>query len=49
VLLELPRFKVEYGVKSLKKELIAMGMQDAFEPTAEFQRMTGTRNPKPEI
>jgi serine protease inhibitor len=38
--LELPRFKVEIGVRSLKKTLAEMGMTEAFGATADFARMT---------
>lgn len=34
--LTLPRFKVEYGTKSLVKSLSAMGMDEAFKPVADF-------------
>jgi len=40
VKLYLPRFKVEYGVKSLKSALADMGMHDAFQASAQFHRMT---------
>ena len=42
VKLELPRFKVEYGVKSLKSQLSEMGMKEAFLPQAAFDRMTSS-------
>ena len=42
VKLELPRFKVEYGVKSLKHQLSEMGMTEAFWASATFDRMTGS-------
>lgn len=34
--LTLPRFKVEYGTKSLQKALSAMGMDEAFKTSADF-------------
>ena len=43
VKLELPRFKVEYGVKSLKHQLSEMGMAEVFGPSATFDRMTGSQ------
>lgn len=36
VILELPRFKLEYGVKELNDSLISLGMEEAFSPYADF-------------
>ena len=36
VILELPRFKLEYGVKELNDSLISLGMKEAFSPYADF-------------
>ncbi|HEX9059741.1 MAG TPA: serpin family protein [Clostridia bacterium] len=38
--LTLPRFKVEYGSKSLKESLNAMGMGEAFKSSADFSGIT---------
>ena len=43
VKLWLPRFKVEYGAKSLKQVLNALGMTHAFGGSAEFVRMTDSQ------
>ncbi|UWG96571.1 serpin family protein [Dehalobacter sp. DCM] len=39
VLLQLPRFKVEYGIKDLKDSLSALGMGLAFTDNADFSRI----------
>ncbi len=36
VRLSLPRFKLEYGIKNLNDSLVALGMGEAFEDTADF-------------
>lgn len=36
VLLYIPRFKIEYGVKELKNVLVSMGMEEAFSLKAKF-------------
>ena len=36
VILKLPRFKIEYGIKSLNDSLIALGMGEAFNAGADF-------------
>lgn len=36
VILQLPRFKLEYGIKSLNDSLTALGMGEAFSDTADF-------------
>ncbi|HHX49904.1 MAG TPA: serpin family protein [Clostridia bacterium] len=36
VLLRLPRFKLEYGIKQLNDSLIALGMEEAFSERADF-------------
>ncbi len=36
VLLQLPRFKLEYGIKNLNNSLTALGMGDAFTDKADF-------------
>lgn len=36
VLVQIPKFKMEYGIKSLKDGLTAMGMGEAFNKTADF-------------
>lgn len=36
VILKLPRFKIEYGIKDLNDSLIAMGMGEAFSADADF-------------
>ncbi|HEX9059580.1 MAG TPA: serpin family protein, partial [Clostridia bacterium] len=38
--LTLPRFKVEYGTKSLVESLGTMGMGEAFKPSADFSGIT---------
>lgn len=40
VLLKLPRFKVEYGVTSLKQTLQTMGVEQVFQPEAELGRIS---------
>jgi len=40
VVLEMPRFKLEYGIKNLNKSLTAIGMGEAFSEQADF---TGIR------
>lgn len=40
VTLTLPRFKVAYGVKLINEELQALGLHQAFEPTADFSKIT---------
>ncbi|HOP69282.1 MAG TPA: serpin family protein [Bacillota bacterium] len=39
VLLQMPRFKVEYGIKNLNDALKALGMEEAFGGTADFSGM----------
>eukprot|EP00286_Rhodomonas_abbreviata_P023398 CAMPEP_0181308314 /NCGR_PEP_ID=MMETSP1101-20121128/11394_1 /TAXON_ID=46948 /ORGANISM="Rhodomonas abbreviata, Strain Caron Lab Isolate" /LENGTH=387 /DNA_ID=CAMNT_0023414683 /DNA_START=248 /DNA_END=1411 /DNA_ORIENTATION=- len=39
VKLQLPRFKIEYGVKSLKEALQGLGVEAAFTPGGHFMRM----------
>lgn len=41
IIVYLPRFKLEYGIKSLKNSLIALGMGEAFSEMADF---SGIRN-----
>ncbi|MFY9426643.1 MAG: serpin family protein [Caldicoprobacterales bacterium] len=41
VILKIPRFKLEYGIKSLKNCLIDLGMEEAFSDMADF---SGIRN-----
>lgn len=41
VVVNLPRFKLEYGIKSLKDSLKALGMKEAFSDMADF---SGIRN-----
>lgn len=36
VTINLPKFKMEYGIKMLNEQLIAMGMEDPFSPMADF-------------
>lgn len=36
VILKLPRFKIEYGIKNLNDTLIALGMGEAFNASADF-------------
>lgn len=36
VILQIPRFKLEYGVKELNDSLISLGMEEAFSPYADF-------------
>jgi serpin B len=36
VTLNLPKFKMEYGIKEINNQLIAMGMEHPFSPTADF-------------
>ena len=36
VVLQIPRFKIEYGIKELNESLIALGMEEAFSPNADF-------------
>jgi serpin B len=36
VILQIPRFKLEYGVKELKESLSALGMGEAFSDSADF-------------
>lgn len=36
VTLNLPKFKMEYGIKEMNKELMAMGMENPFTPEADF-------------
>lgn len=36
VVLQIPRFKIEYGIKELNDSLIALGMEEAFSPNADF-------------
>lgn len=40
VILQIPRFKLEYGVKNLNESLIALGMNDAFDVNADFSGIT---------
>ena len=40
VILQIPRFKLEYGVKNLNDSLIALGMNDAFDFNADFSGIT---------
>lgn len=40
IVFRIPRFKLEYGTKSLKESLIILGMEEAFSPEADF---TGIR------
>ncbi len=39
VLLQLPRFKLEYGIKELKESLTELGMGEAFSESADFSGM----------
>jgi len=39
VRLQIPRFKLEYGIKELNDSLIALGMGEAFGPLADFSGM----------
>ena len=39
VLVQIPRFKMEYGIKKLKDSLSALGMAEAFSDTADFSGM----------
>ncbi len=39
VTLNLPKFKMEYGIKEINKELISMGMQNPFTPQADFSNI----------
>jgi serine protease inhibitor len=41
VILHVPRFKVEYGIKNLNESLTALGMGEAFSQSADF---SGIRN-----
>jgi len=34
--LQIPKFKLEYGIKSLKDSLSSLGMEEAFEDRADF-------------
>jgi serpin B len=36
VIVQIPRFKLEYGVKELNDSLISLGMEEAFSPYADF-------------
>jgi len=36
VLVQIPRFKTEYGVKSLNESLVNLGMKEAFKDSADF-------------
>jgi len=40
VLLKLPRFRIEYGVTSLKQTLRDMGVKEVFDPNAELGRIS---------
>ena len=40
VYLNIPRFKMEYGVKNLNDCLSSMGMDEAFSPNADFSRIS---------
>jgi len=40
VQLRLPRFRIEYGVTSLKETLVAMGVTEAFRPGAQLGRIS---------
>ena len=40
IVFRIPRFKLEYGTKSLKESLISLGMEEAFSDDADF---TGVR------
>ncbi|ADY55765.1 proteinase inhibitor I4 serpin [Syntrophobotulus glycolicus DSM 8271] len=39
LLVQLPRFKLEYGIKNLNESLAALGMGEAFTAQADFSRM----------
>lgn len=39
--LKIPKFKMEYGIKELNSELIAMGMELPFDPAADFSGIRG--------
>ena len=39
--LRIPKFKMEYGIKELNNELIAMGMELPFTPDADFSGIRG--------
>ncbi len=39
VTLEIPKFKIEYGIKSLNDSLSALGMEEAFREDADFSSM----------
>lgn len=41
VILQLPRFKLEYGIKNLNESLTSLGMGEAFEDTADFSGIRG--------
>ena len=40
VILSMPKFKIEYGIKKLKNNLVRMGMGNAFSSEADFSLMT---------
>ncbi|SHF82221.1 serpin B [Fodinibius roseus] len=42
--LEMPKFELEYEVEEFEKVLMAMGIEDAFGPEADFSRITGGPN-----
>lgn len=44
VRLQLPRFKLEYGIKNLNDSLTALGMGEAFSETADFSGIRGGIN-----
>ncbi|TYQ14585.1 UNVERIFIED_CONTAM: serpin B [Acetivibrio alkalicellulosi] len=44
VLVNIPRFNIEYGIKSLKDVLISMGMEEPFYDQADFSKMRGSRD-----
>ena len=46
VLVNIPRFKLEYGQKTLNKQLAVMGMEEAFSDNADF---SGISNARPKI
>ncbi|MCL2829159.1 MAG: serpin family protein [Betaproteobacteria bacterium] len=44
VLVGFPKFKLSWGAKELKKELIALGMRDAFVDAADFSEMSSKKD-----
>lgn len=44
VILEIPRFKIEYGIKDLNSSLTALGMGEAFSDLADFSGIRSKRD-----